>query len=383
MEISRNHKKKENASIFSSLKDIEKSEIFSDLEFNLSKLKQNVSLLGFYGTKVKINSKKIKNKFLSSPKKTQTEPNTQYKTSKNINTEKNFRELIESNDNPVNSLNNQIRNKVKPSKSNIFMTDINSKRKKVKKILNSTNYKTNEEINKKSRKKLPSLINQNINSTPEKSLIESKISNKINTSRNRLLNTNKTVDKEQFPKIPNYIKMMKKDNNKIKKNLHKGMEKFSIMEWYMETRFKYAQYKYGIAEIQKYFMDLKAYGKPEEEEIEKRKTFFDHVEDIINDIHEVQQQKEIEKLNKKYGVEHDKKKILKSKNEVDEEDPKKIERIELSKALQEISKRQQKEKKKREEIENILFKCKQRVHSINYLDGKLQKNRRIYGNFDI
>ena len=149
----------------------------------------------------------------------------------------------------------------------------------------------------------------------------------------------------------------------------------------MKTRFKYALYKYGIAEIQKYFMDIKAYGKPEEEEIEKRKTFYEHVEDIIDDIHAIKQQKELEKLNKKYGVKYDKKKLNKLNKKNEKEDDNKFviqkkQMVELSKALQEIDKRQKKEKKKRQEIDDILFKCKQGIQSINSMDRKLPKNER-------
>jgi len=170
------------------------------------------------------------------------------------------------------------------------------------------------------------------------------------------------------------IKNLKKENNNIKKKIYKGMEKFNIMEWYMKTRFKYTQYKYGIAEIDKYFMDLKAYGKPEEEEIEKRKTFYEHVEDLIEDIHEVQQKKEIEKLNKKYGIEQNKKKIVKSKkNKKEFNIPQQNQMIELSRALKEIEKRRKMEKQKRKEVDDILFKCKQRLHSINSFENKLPK----------
>ena len=142
----------------------------------------------------------------------------------------------------------------------------------------------------------------------------------------------------------------------------------------MRTRFKYAQYKYGIAEIEKYFMDLKAFGKPEEEEIDKRKTFFEHVEDVIDEIHILQQRKELEKLNKKYGVSQDKKKIVKSKKEKKEfRDTQKNQMVELSKALQEIDKRRKKEKHRREQIDVILLKCQQRLHSINSFENKLPK----------
>ena len=142
----------------------------------------------------------------------------------------------------------------------------------------------------------------------------------------------------------------------------------------MRTRFKYSQYKYGIAEIQKYFMDLKAFGKPEDEEIEKRKTFFEHVEDVIDEIHVSQQQKQIEKLNKKYGISQDKKKIIKSKKgEKEFNRPQEKQMVELSKALQEIDKRMKKEKHKREQIDDILLKCQQRLHSINSFENKLPK----------
>lgn len=47
--------------------------------------------------------------------------------------------------------------------------------------------------------------------------------------------------------------------------------------------------------------------------------------------------------------------------------------IEVSRALQQINKRKKLERKKREEIENILFKCKHRMHSIDSFESKLPK----------
>ena len=52
----------------------------------------------------------------------------------------------------------------------------------------------------------------------------------------------------------------------------------------MKSRFKLAQWKYGISEIQKYFVDLQTYRKQEEEELLKRKSFYDFVEDLIDEI---------------------------------------------------------------------------------------------------
>ena len=191
------------------------------------------------------------------------------------------------------------------------------------------------------------------------------------------LNKKPSIETEKFPKVANYmIRSVKKENNNIRKAIHTGMDRFNIMDWYMQTRFKYAQYKFGIAEIQKYFMDLKAYGKPEEEEIEKRKTFYEHVEDIIHEIHEIKEMKEFEKLNKKYGIEQDKKKLAKSNKEQKEnDDQQQKQMVELSRALQQIAKRQKKEKQRRDQIDAILFKCKQSIHSIYNFDKKFPSNK--------
>lgn len=267
------------------------------------------------------------------------------------------------------------------TKGNLFLTNVKNNNSIY--TLNNTNYNTikNNKYSKKGN--LPYVSNNDFHL--DDSFTKTKIGKKYSSS-NRSLKNKKTIakkesslNKEEFPKITNYmIKNLKRENNNIKNNIYKGIERFNIMEWYMKTRFKYAQYKYGISEIQKYFMDLKAYGKPEEEEIEKRKTFYEHVEDIINDIHITQEKKEIEKLNKKYGVEHDKKKIGKSKDDNNEnENPQKYQRNEISKALQEINKRKKKEKYKRQEIDEILFKCKHRLHSINCFEKKLPKKEKL------
>ena len=69
-----------------------------------------------------------------------------------------------------------------------------------------------------------------------------------------------------------------------------------------------------------------------------------------------------------------KKKIVKSKKEKKEfRDSQKNHMVELSKALQEIDKRRKKEKHRREQIDDILLKCQQRLHSINSFENKLPK----------
>jgi hypothetical protein len=279
-------------------------------------------------------------------------------------------------------------NNHKNTKNKLFMTnfDLKSKSKNNNKIAPNISYKSNNTISNDKFNTLPPLnrTNFNPNSSNDISFLRTSKNEQNSSSKNKSSTNNKSksIDKEEFPKVNLKIKEMKKDNNTIKNKIHKGIEKFNIMEWYMRTRFKYTEYKYGIAEIDKYFMDLKAYGKPEEEEIEKRKTFYEHVEDVIDEIHEVQKQKEIEKLNKKYGIDQDKKKIIKSKQgKKDFNLPQQKQMIELSRALKEIARRKKKEKISREEISDILEKCKQRLFSINSFEKKLPKNAKKLNQF--
>ena len=392
MEYNLQHKKDGFLTIFSQMQDTKKIRRYSFLQHNLSKLQDSITLLNYYSTKGKINSKNKKNVIISSQKPLKTEQSYRSKTFKkfiknviNLEAQKKINESR-------NRLNNNLKNKKNKDmtksqfndsinlKKNLFVTNINYKNtsKNISKIITNTSYKDNNAFSRDNSNILPFLSKTSFNpNSSDISVIKSNKNNQSSCSKNKSLshNKNSSLEKEEFPKVANdKIKELKKENNKIKKKIYKGIEKFNIMEWYMKTRFKYTQYKYGIAEIDKYFMDLKAYGKPEEEEIEKRKTFYDHVEDIIDDIHEMQQKKEIEKLNKKYGIDQDKKKIIKSKkNKKESNIPQQNQMLELSRALKEIEKRRKKEKQKRKEIKDILFKCKQSLHSINSFESKLHK----------
>ena len=410
MDLTFNNNRKDNyySTIFSKIKyrEPEKKEHYTELQDNLSKLEHSVYLLRYYATRGKINPKKIKKKFFSSPKTFQTEPNNRRKVTrrmiKNIDLELN----LNKEDNNVNTLyNNPLKESSLNNKKNkkLFMTNINYKRKK--QSPKNMNSKNDDNTTKTNNETLPPVTDKNNNNnndnnnptfstfdnSPLKGNIDKK--NDKNNSKHikfaKIIKTNlksKSIYKkeleekeriEKFPKLANYmIKSVKRENNNIRNEIYNGMDKFNIMSWYMQTRFKYAQYKFGIAEIQKYFMDLKAYGKPEEEEIDKRKTFYEHAEDIIKEIQDIKEAKEFEKLNKKYGVEQDKKKIIKSKKAtIDNDDPQEKQIVELSKALQQIAKRQKNEEQTMEQINKILFKCKQGIHSIYNFDKKIHKKK--------
>ena len=392
MEYNWHHKKDQYSTIFSQLPETKKIRRYSFLTHNLSKLQDSVTILNYYSTKGKINSNNNKNVTISSQKPMKTEQSYRSKTFKNFvknvinleakkkrNESRNKMENILKNKKNKNMTKSQFNDSLN-LKKNLFVTNINYRntRKNISKIITNTSYKDNTSFSREKPNILPFLSKTRFNpNSSDISFIKSNKNNQSSYSKNKTLSHNKSssLEKENLPKVANKkIKNLKKENNNIKKMINKGIEKFNIMEWYMKTRFKYAQYKYGIAEIDKYFMDLKSYGKPEEEEIEKRKTFYEHVEDVIDDIHKVQQKKEIEKLNKKYGIDQDKKKIEKSKkNKKEFNIPQQNQMVELSRAQKEIEKRRKMEKQKRKEIEDILFKCKQSLYSINSFENKLPK----------
>ena len=414
METKLNNQNEEDYSnVFSQISGNKKMGNISQLKNNLSDLQQSVSLLKYYATKGKIKSNNKKIKILS-PINNKTEQkiiNTNIKTKPTRGILKNIRSNIDldiklknsekmkktkvkisqpsTNENTKTQFQIKIVDKEDTNK-NLFNTNIDYKENK-NDIINNityTNYKKSESNSRPKNNNILPLISQTNFTSKDISIIKPKKSKNIDNdsinsndisiidSRNKSssLNKSKSFDREYFAKAYDcMIKNVKRDNNNVKKKIYRGIEKFNIMEWYMKTRFKYAEYKYGIAEVQKYFMDLKAYGKPEEEEIDKRKTFYEHVEDIIDDIHVAQQKKQMEKLNKKYGIEHDKKKLSSRREKSEYINPHKKKMIEVSRALQQINKRKKFERKKREEIENILFKCKNRMHSINSFEHKLPK----------
>ena len=57
--------------------------------------------------------------------------------------------------------------------------------------------------------------------------------------------------------------MLNKKNDKIKKKINSILVKHDLLDWRMKSRIKLIQWKYGTDEIDKYFVDLKAFGKKE------------------------------------------------------------------------------------------------------------------------
>ena len=187
------------------------------------------------------------------------------------------------------------------------------------------------------------------------------------------------------------VKKMKDKNMKIKNRINHKLIEQNMIDWEMKSKFKLAQWKYGIAEVQKYFIDLHAFGKPEEDELINRKTFYDLVEDLIDDIKKTKEEKEIKSIedkyidnknnDKKYGnsaKKDDKSKSHKLINEdINAVDNALNKQKYLSNVLKKVKLRQMKEKEQRDLIHNIFFKCDLRAKAIYDSVIKLAKSKKL------
>jgi len=146
---------------------------------------------------------------------------------------------------------------------------------------------------------------------------------------------------------------------------------------------KLARWKFGIAEIEKYFVDLKAYGKPEEEELLKRKTFYDIVEELIDDIKQAEEEKKLNNIKNKYNKDgkknfndfDNKDKNNEENNELNMVDNAINKHTEVSKVLEKIKIRKLNEERTRHIITNILVQSdlsrKAIIHSTDkYIENK-------------
>ena len=247
---------------------------------------------------------------------------------------------------------------------------------------NNNNISLSQNRNYMIYKKIP-LIKKNLldNSIIQKypSILNSRRSNSNSLNHNALV-----------PHTDKIVRKMKEKNIKIKNRINYKINEHDLIDWKMKSKLKLAQWRYGIAEVQKYFIDLQAYGKPEEDELFKRKTFYDFVDDLIDEIKQTKQEKEIKSIEDKYVKKNNndnkfgniKKKDEKKKesdvlNEVDNAINK---QKEIGDILGKVKLRKIKEKEKRDIIDKILFKCDIRRKAINDSTNKLKLSKSILNN---
>ena len=402
----------ENCSVdlFSSIKNIDMLNSYDILQNSLRNINHNVGLLKYYassnGKKNLKKMKNMKNKITKHRNSIYMSVNNLKFHSKNKVNKNNSNINLSNKPNNTSSFKNFIITKYDTNNSttnanttaNIFThTNFNSTPLDFSNIFinKNTNNKPNFLFTSTNIKK----YSKNFSFTPKETLsIEKKTeNNNVNSKNGNIKNIISYCSKkkflEKFPQIISpKIKLIRNKSTNIKNNINIGKKNLISANWYMNARFKYTEYKYGIAEIQKYFMDLKAYGKREEEEIEKRKTFFDFAEEAIDEMNEEKYQKQLENIKKKHGIdvikhdlsEEDKKNIIKKiinskkliinkKSIADSEEEEKLKS--LSKILGEVAERQKNEKFKRNKVKNLILMCKNDVGLINHFHNKSMKSK--------
>ena len=133
---------------------------------------------------------------------------------------------------------------------------------------------------------------------------------KLNNQLNIIIG-NSYLNKKDEPEIKNIVNKI----NQIDKSFKNKRYSYDIEKWLMSCKFKYANWKYGIADINKYFIDLKEFGEQEEKELEMRQSFYENVDRVINELKEDKEKRDLLNIERKYGIniEHEEKKNNKTK----------------------------------------------------------------------
>ena len=392
-----------NVDLFSSIQNTDLANNYDMLQDKLRSLNHNVGLLRYYASgNGKLSLKKIKNIKNKTVKRRMSIriPVNNFKfTSKNK-----IKNTLDLNFNKPNNTNDFKKFNYTKTETNNISTKANNTA--TAHILTHTNFNstpkeefTNTFTNNISSNRKPHFLftQTNIKKIPKNS---SSLKNTISSERSpekynfkKKLNnfTNSGSSKKFFENFPSIItpkiKMIRTQSTNIKNNINIGKKNLISAKWYMNARFKYTEYKYGIAEIQKYFMDIKEFGKPEEDEINKRKTFFDFAEETIEELNKEKYQKQFESTTQKYGIDikpkdlndeekrkminkilSSKKMILNKKSIAETEEKEKL--ISLSKVLGEVAERQKNEKIKRDKIKKLILKCKNEVGLMNHFHNE-------------
>ena len=231
--------------------------------------------------------------------------------------------------------------------------------------------------------------NDNINNLKYKQISSVKKSLKDNTfikNFPKVLNsTNHKINHNDFPLQTDKILLkMKEKNIKIKNGINEKINEQNLINWEMKSKFKLANWKYGIAEVQKYFIDLQEYGKPEEVELIKRKTFYDLLDELIDDVKKTKKEKELKAIEDKYNNNNkdrnkfgnvkkkQDKKMENNNNDINDVDNFRNKKIELCEVLKNVKLRRIREKRRRNLINNIMIKSDIKIKAINDSTNKIQ-----------
>ena len=174
--------------------------------------------------------------------------------------------------------------------------------------------------------------------------------------KNRFL----TIDEKKVNEIMKYNKNIKNNINFVKNQFEYKYDTF-------EALYKYLNWKYGTADVNKYFIDIDTYKKDPEDIIDRKKSFYDKLDDMVDFLIKKRKMKDMENIKKQYGININKKKdnIDYNTMNVDESEKLFLKGKKIKNKLKEVYERRKLEKGTRVKIKNILNRSKDRISIIN------------------
>ena len=200
-------------------------------------------------------------------------------------------------------------------------------------------------------------VNKIINEDYKNSSSYGKMKNPLIIKKNRFL----TIDEDVA------LNMIKKQQ-KIVKKINNVRANFENINVFFEAKYKYLNWKYGLADVNKYFIDIDTYKKDPEDLINNKKSFYDRLDDMVDKINEEKEKKDMENIKKQYGININKKKdnVDYDKGEnADEYDKLFLKGRKIKNILKETYQRKILEKKNRDKIKSILESSRDKINIIN------------------
>ena len=253
----------------------------------------------------------------------------------------------------------------KSVRDNIMLSQNSRNRNKTHIIKPNISFNIKRQKNKFLTKEEKDYVNTIDNNNPINIFNKSKEKEDINKLNKKLISLfgyDFRQSKPSNPEISNIIKGIKN----LKNNINKKYSEYELDKWIMNSKMKYAKWKFGINELEKYFMDVEEFGIKERNELEKRKTFYKKLNLLIDDIKDEQEMKRIKEREKDYGInikKEDKKLIRDNEYWIDEKALNKM--SEQNHFLKMAKQRKIREQRNRDIIDYILLKCRQSANNIN------------------
>ena len=246
----------------------------------------------------------------------------------------------------------------KSVRDNIMLSQNSRNRNKTHIIKPNISFNIKRQKNKFLTKEEKDYVNTIDNNNPINIFNKSKEKEDIN----KLFGYDFRQSKPSNPEISNIIKGIKN----LKNNINKKYSEYELDKWIMNSKMKYAKWKFGINELEKYFMDVEEFGIKERNELEIRKTFYKKLNLLIDEIKDEQEMKRIKEREKDYGInikKEDKKLIRDNEYWIDEKALNKM--SEQNHFLKMAKQRKIREQRNRDIIDYILLKCRQSANNIN------------------